>query len=184
MPHLTEELWAAFGFEGGSIQFQPLPQKLKLPVLSRKVTAIIYELVEAGRNLRAEARVASNQKATFALRSSDDEMQRERPVIAHLLNASELIVDPKYKAPIGAPVATTSGGDLFLVVEVDREAERERLDKEIAKVEGELRVVETKLKDKSFVERAPAAVVEEHRRRLKDFSAQLAKLKRAWEGLN
>jgi valyl-tRNA synthetase len=184
MPHLTEELWAAFGFEGGSIQFQPLPQKLKLPVPSRKVTATIYELVEAGRNLRAEARVASNQKATFALRSSDDEMQRERPVIAHLLNASELIVDPKYKAPIGAPVATTSGGDLFLVVEVDREAERERLDKEIAKVEGELRVVETKLKDKSFVERAPAAVVEEHRRRLNDFSAQLAKLKRAREGLN
>jgi valyl-tRNA synthetase len=184
MPHLTEELWATFGFDGGSIQFQPLPQKLNLAFPSRKVTATIYELVEAGRNLRAEARVASNQKAKFALRSSDDEMRRERPVIAHLLNASELIVDPKYKVPTGTPVATTSGGDLFLVVEADREAERGRLDKEIARIEAELQVVEAKLKNKSFVDRAPAAVVEEHRQRLKNLSAQLAKLNQAREGLN
>jgi valyl-tRNA synthetase len=183
MPHLTEELWATFGFDGGSIQFQPLPRKLKLAFPSRKVTATIYELVEAGRNLRAEARVASNQKAKFALRSSDDEMQSERSVITHLLNASELIVDPNYKAPIGAPVAATSGGDLFLVVEVDREAERERLDREIAKVEGELRATETKLKQKSFVERAPSAVVEEHRQRLTDLTARLSKLKQAREAL-
>jgi valyl-tRNA synthetase len=47
-----------------------------------------------------------------------------------------------------------------------------------------LRTVENKLKNKSFVDRAPAAVVEEHRQRLKDFSAQLAKLKQAREGLN
>jgi valyl-tRNA synthetase len=183
MPHLTEELWAAFGFDGGSIQFQPLPGKLKLAFPSRKLTATIYELIEAGRNLRAEARVASNQKAKFALSSSDDEMQRERPVIAQLLNASELIVDPNYKAPIGAPVAATSGGDLFLVVEVDREAECDRLDREIAKVQGGLHAAETKLKNKSFVDRAPSAVVEEHRQRLTDLSAQLSKLKQAREAL-
>src|SRR6266487_3000319 len=41
-----------------------------------------------------------------------------------------------------------------------------------------------KLQNRSFVERAPAAVVEEHRRRLKDFSAQLAKLKQARQGLS
>jgi valyl-tRNA synthetase len=40
------------------------------------------------------------------------------------------------------------------------------------------------LKNKSFVERAPAAVVEEHRQRLRDFSAQLAKLKQVRAVLN
>jgi valyl-tRNA synthetase len=40
------------------------------------------------------------------------------------------------------------------------------------------------LGNRSFVDRAPAAVVEEHRRRLKDFSAQLEKLKHAREGLS
>jgi valyl-tRNA synthetase len=44
--------------------------------------------------------------------------------------------------------------------------------------------VQGKLKNKSFVDRAPAPVVEEHRRRQKDFSEQLAKLKAARDGLN
>jgi valyl-tRNA synthetase len=95
-----------------------------------------------------------------------------------------LTVDSKFKPGTGTPVATTAAGELFLVVEVDRTVERERLDKEIAKVEAELRTVGEKLKNKSFTERAPAAVVEEHRRRQEDFSAQLVKLKQARERLN
>ena len=68
--------------------------------------------------------------------------------------------------------------------DVDKVAERARLDKEIARIEKELRTVEGKLKDKAFVERAPAPVVEEHQRRLRDFSAQLTKLKQARAALN
>ena len=94
-------------------------------------------------------------------------------------------MDGQYEAEAGVPVAVPPLGDLFLpIAGVDRTAERERLDKEIAKVEAELQTVESKLKNKSFVERAPAAVVQEHRQRLKDFSAQLAKLKQARAGLN
>jgi valyl-tRNA synthetase len=52
------------------------------------------------------------------------------------------------------------------------------------RVEGELRTVEAKLGNKSFVDRAPAAVVEEHRQRQKDLSEQLAKLQAARDGLN
>ena len=68
-------------------------------------------------------------------------------------------------------------------MEVNRGAERERLDKEIVKLEEELRIVEAKLKNKSFVDRAPAPVVEEHRQRQKNFAEQLAKLKQARDGL-
>ena len=67
---------------------------------------------------------------------------------------------------------------------VNKVAERERLDKEITKIEAELTTVDAKLKNKSFVERAPADVVEEHQRRLRDFSAQLTKLKQARAALN
>ena len=67
---------------------------------------------------------------------------------------------------------------------LDQLRERERLDKEIAKIEAESRTVEAKLQSAPFVERAPAAVVEEHRRRLNDLIAQLTKLKQAREGLN
>jgi valyl-tRNA synthetase len=66
----------------------------------------------------------------------------------------------------------------------DKAGERERLDKEIARLEGELRTVEAKLGNASFVERAPAAVVGEHRQRRTDFSDQLAQLRQAREAMD
>jgi len=96
------------------------------------------------------------------------------------LNAEEVELDPKYRAQAGHPVAITPLGEIFLTVGAADEArERERLDKEIAKLENDLRTVEAKLQDSSFVDRAPAAIVEEHRRRLAEFTAQLAKLRQA-----
>ena len=197
MPHLTEELWSILGFGEKSIQFARPPQKIRFDDLDlatgfgsngglaakRKLVSAIYETVQAGRNLRAEARIASNQKAKFALRSDAREEMDEKATMARLLNASELTVDADFKAEMGTPVAATLLGELFLIVEVNRGAERERLDKEIVKLEEELRIVEAKLKNKSFVDRAPAPVVEEHRQRQKNFAEQLAKLKQARDGL-
>ena len=100
-----------------------------------------------------------------------------------MLNASELIIDPQFKAGAGTPIATTPLGEILLIVEVDHSAERERLDKEIAKAGEELRTVETKLSNKSFVDRAPRDVVELNRQRQKNFTDQLRKLKEARERL-
>ena len=111
--------------------------------------------------------------------SNDEEISREQPTIAHLLNASELVIDPQFRRVAGMPIASTGAGELVLIVEIDREAEAHRLDKEIARLEGEVRTVEAKLSNASFVERAPAAVVEEHRKRQTDFSDQLAQLRQA-----
>jgi valyl-tRNA synthetase len=71
----------------------------------------------------------------------------------------------------------------LLIVEDDLSAERERLDKEIAKVEADLRIVESKLDNKSFIDRAPKEIVEEHRQRKADFADRLRKLKDARERL-
>jgi valyl-tRNA synthetase len=71
-------------------------------------------------------------------------------------------------------------GELYLLIAGgDKSAERDRLDKEIARLENELRVVEAKLANASFVDKAPATVVEEHRQRKADFSEQLAQLRKA-----
>jgi valyl-tRNA synthetase len=187
MPHITEELWSLLGLGTGSIQFAPLPKKLALKdveLRTRKVVAAIYQTVQAGRNLRALARIPSNQRAKFALRSTQEELASETETIARLLNASELICDPKFNAEAGTPIATTKLGEILLAVDVDLSAERERLDKEIKKVDEELRTVEEKLKNKSFVDRAPAAVVEEHRQRKANFTEQLKKLKDARDRLD
>jgi valyl-tRNA synthetase len=186
MPHITEELWSLLGLGTGSIQFASLPKKFAIKdvdLKKRKLVVAIYETVQAGRNLRAQARIPSNQKAKFALRSKQSGLEGEQETIARLLNASELIADPNFIAGAGTPIATTALGEILLIVDVDLSAERERLDKEIAKVEADFRLVESKLSNKSFVDRAPRDVVELNRQRQKNYLEQLKKLKEARDKL-
>jgi valyl-tRNA synthetase len=185
MPHLTEEIWSLLGLGKDSIQFAAPPEKLALDAVTdvaerRRLVSSIYETVQSGRNLRSASKLPSNRKIGFILRTNDKAFSEQIPVLSRLLNAEEVTLDPNYEAPAGTPVALTPLGELFLAIAAaDQARERERLDKEIARIAEEARTVEAKLQNNAFVERAPAAVVEEHRQRLSDFNAQLAKLKQA-----
>jgi valyl-tRNA synthetase len=188
MPHITEELWSLLAFGKDSIQFAAPPEKIALDDVSfvkkRKLVSAIYATVQAGRNLRAEAKIPSNKKAQFILRADEKEIASEVPTLARLLNADEVKLDRQHKAESGVPMMVTPLGEIFLAMgSADAAGERDRLDKEIAKIEIELSTVENKLKNKSFVDRAPEAVVEEHRQRQKNFAEQLEKLKQARDQL-
>ena len=76
----------------------------------------------------------------------------------------------------GAPLAVVGANKLALKVEVDVAAERERLGKEVKRLEGEIAKCHGKLSNESFVARAPANVVELEKQRLVDFEAVLGKL--------
>jgi valyl-tRNA synthetase len=190
MPHLTEEIWSLLLLGKDSIQFATPPQKHALDAVAdvaenRRLVSSIYETVQAGRNLRSESKLASNRKIRFILRTNLKHISEQVSTLIRLLNAEELTLDSNYKPAAGTPVAITPLGELFLAFAAgDQARERERLDKEITRIDEEARSVEIKLQNSAFAERAPAAVVEEHRRRLTDFNAQLAKLKQAREGLS
>ncbi len=144
----------------------------------------VYAAIGLGRNLRAESGVPSNKKAKFVLKTSADWVEAELPTVARLLNAEEVALDPNFQLGSGVPVVPTPLGELHLIIATaDKAAERERLEKEIAKMQEELRTVNAKLANSSFVDRAPAAVVEEHRKRKADFTERLAQLTRARDAL-
>lgn len=190
MPHLTEELWSLLRLGKGSIQFAMPPRTMALTDINdlaskHSLVSAIYQVTQAGRNLRVEVKLPSNRKIPYILRKDNKPAFNEIPTLTRLLNAEEVTLDPEYQAPPGTPMAVTPLGDLFLpIAATDQARGRERLDREIAKVESEVQAVETKLQNNSFVDRAPAAVVDEHRKRLKDLSAKLAALKQAREDLN
>src|SRR6266404_2774235 len=189
MPHITEELWSLLGLGEGSIQFAVPLEKVALNQVAdvpakRQLVSAIYQAVQAGRNLRAECKLPSNKKIRVILRTDERSSFKEIPTLKRLLNAEEVTVDPNYQASAGIPVAVTSLGEIFLAIPAgDKTRERERLDKEIARIESDAKAVEAKLESRAFLDRAPAAVVEEHRQRLKEFSAQLTKLNQAREAL-
>src|SRR5438067_754620 len=70
MPHLTEELWSLLGLGEASIQFAAPPKKLPLGhtndlAITHNIVSDIYEITQAGRNLRASVKVPSNRKIRF-----------------------------------------------------------------------------------------------------------------------
>jgi valyl-tRNA synthetase len=102
------------------------------------------------------------------------------PIIKALGKLSEVkqLDDAAFaEATAMAPVAMQGEARLALHVEIDVEAEKARLAKEIARLEGEITKTQAKLGNESFVARAPAAVVEQEKTRMADFSATLERVK-------
>jgi valyl-tRNA synthetase len=187
MPHITEELWSLLGLGKDSIQFIRPPEKIALEdadlTKKRELVSAIYDTVQTGRNLRAEAGIPSNKKAQFGVNPSIRGIEEQLATLSRLLTAETVSISSS--VPATGVVGLSAIGEVWVNADQrDLGAERERLNKEIAKLEDELRTVESKLENKSFVDRAPAAVVEEHRQRQKNFSEQLAKLRKAREDLN
>jgi valyl-tRNA synthetase len=186
MPHITEELWHRMEYGSGSIQFAELfdlRTELSLDSGQSEFAGMVYQAISQARNLRAEYRIPSNKKVKMILRPA---VQGDLAVFANLAGAEEpLRVDPDFEAPPGMPMVLTPLGQVFLPLEglVDVQAEKERLAKEITKLEKELEAVQKKLANANFVDRAPAAVVEEHRQRERDFNSRLQQLKARVAGL-
>ncbi len=191
MPHIAEELWQSLGFaarnNGAPLMSTPLPCVDSLlagldetAVSKAKATAsALYETANRARNLKAEYNLATNRKVRFVLRPAalpvDDDLAAR---LALLAGARSATVSAAYDAPKGTPTALTPLGELFLPLEglVDVEAERSRIGKELEKMEKEIAKSHAKLGNASFVDRAPAAVVEQERARLAEWESKKAQL--------
>ncbi|MDQ7956416.1 MAG: valine--tRNA ligase [Pseudomonadota bacterium] len=191
IPFITEELWQKVapvaGRAGPSVMVAPYPvaQPEKIDEAAEAHVAKLKSLVAACRTLRGEMNVSPAQRLPlYALAETPAEAEFLRgaaPVLQALAKLSELkVFDDETAwtaAAQAAPVAVVGGARLALYVEIDVAAERTRLGKEIARIEGEIAKANGKLGNESFVARAPAAVIEQERQRLADFSTTLERLK-------
>ena len=104
-----------------------------------------------------------------------------RPVLKSLAKLSDVRVfalEAEWvTAAEAAPVAVVGEARICLHMEVDAAAEKARLTREAARLEGELVKVQTKLANETFVAKVPPAVLEQERKRLTEFTATLEKIR-------
>jgi valyl-tRNA synthetase len=186
MPFVTEELWQAVaplaGKTGASISTQPFPKfsANRIDAPANEKMAVLKQVITAVRTLRSEMKLSPAERvplvAQYANASEAATLREFAPYIAALAKLSEVRIVEALPAN-DAPVQMVGAFKLMLEIKVDPVQERARLDKEIARLEGELDKSTVKLANPAFADKAPAAVVAQERERLAGFAATLEKNK-------
>ena len=186
VPFVTEELWQQvapkLGLPPGSIMVQRYPEPGDIQVDDQARAAADVEwlkaMVSAIRRVRGELNVPPSKQITLLLADpSEDDRRRVERFDASLRFLGKLERIDLLASTAEAPAAATAVvGELKLLVPleglVDLDAERARLDKELKKVDAEIAKCKGKLANETFVANAPAAVVEQERKRLVDWNTQ------------
>ena len=191
IPFITEELWQKVapvaGRSGESIMLQAYPHAdlTRCDEKSEAWVATLKTMINACRSLRGEMNLSPAQRVPLIIATGSIATETAAedaatlavfaPYISSLARLSEVQIVAELPND-DAAVAIAGTYRLMLKVEIDVAAERERLDKEIARLQGEIAKAQAKLSNASFVDRAPAAVVEQERKRMEEFGATLGQL--------
>lgn len=186
MPFITEELWQnlAARRDGESIMYAPVPEgkDSDAEVLAAMETA--KEIVTGVRAVRAQKNIP--QKETLELRvvGAAAPAGEVSAIITKLANLSAIEGDAEKDATAATFMVGTQEYAVPLAGNIDIEAEKTRLQKDIAYYEGFLASVEKKLANEKFVSKAPAAVIEGERRKQADAQSKLATLRASLSALS
>ncbi len=186
MPHITEELSARMGYvEKGKFLMEKVYPSEGLTTTETLSDALamtvqadqVYEAAGRMRNLKAEYNVAARKDVKFVIIKATPWLAAETDVLG-LLAGGEIEILDAYDAPQGTPAAVTDVGEVYLPLEglIDVEAEKSRIDKEIAKVTTEVTKCDAKLGNSAFVDRAPAELVDREKARRDEWSQKLGQL--------
>jgi valyl-tRNA synthetase len=195
IPFITEALWQKvapltdrypqFTQDGETasimIQRYPVAEPSKIDESSEQWAAELKAIIDSCRNLRGEMNLSPAVKVPLLATGDEARLKSFAPYVQALARLSEVkIISDESELDAeasGAPVAIVGTNKLVLKVEIDVAAERERLTKEVERLTQEIAKARVKLENESFVARAPAAVVEQERKRLAEFESTADKLK-------
>ena len=188
IPFITESLWQQVAVVAGIKKTTyvgqaayPQSQPNKIDEVAEAHVAKLKKLVDATRELRGEMKVSPATRLPVFVLGDAAFMTESASLIKALAKLSDVKVFDSETAwaaaAEAAPVAVVGDAKICLYMEVDVAAEKARLSKEIARLEGELVKVTAKLANEAFVAKVPPAVLAQEQKRLSDFTATLEKLR-------
>jgi len=181
MPFITEEIWQTIGpmsgRNGASIMLESYPkaQPSKIDEAAESWVALLKQAVDACRSLRGEMNISPAARVPLVAAGDAAKLALYAPYLKALAKLEDVTIVAELPEA-DAPVMLVDDFKLMLKVEIDVAAEKERLGKEVARLQAEITKAESKLNNESFVARAPAAVVEQEKARVAEFSASVDKL--------
>ncbi|QGM81372.1 valine--tRNA ligase [Otariodibacter oris] len=189
MPFITEEIWQKVkgfaGVSGDTIMLQPFPQvdTASLDEVAEQQIGWIKEVITAVRNIRAESNIAPSKPLDLLLRHVSDENRKilvENDRLLKTLAKLETIqvLGADEKAPLSV-TKLVGKAELFVPMAgfINKDAELARLNKEIEKIQGEIKRIENKLSNEAFVAKAPEQVIAKEKEKMQGYQEGLEKLR-------
>ena len=187
IPFITEALWQTVapvaGLKGESVSIARYPQAQPEKIDEGAIAHMgrVKALVDACRALRGEMNVSPSTRLPLFTVGDTEFMRGVAPVLQALAKLNEVkVFDDEAAwaaAAQAAPVAMVGDARLCLHMEIDVAAEKARLSKEIARIDGEITKANAKLGNEAFVAKAPAAVIDQEKKRVADFGTTLTRLR-------
>jgi valyl-tRNA synthetase len=196
MPFITEEIWQTLpeevrsqksGVRKESIMVSAYPvadEKLIDAGIERDMQ-MVMDLILAIRNIRGEMNIAPSMQITAIVKVENKELgehlEKSAGYAKTLARIKELRIGVAEDKPKNVATAVIKGAEIYVPLEgiIDLSQERDRLQKEIAKISKDIDVFSKKLSNKNFVDKAPKDVVEKDTAKLEEFRAKREKLEQS-----
>ncbi len=189
MPFITEELWQLISErkKGESISTSDYPvfDSSKINLSAEKEMEFIQDVITALRNIRGEMNIVPSKQINAFIKSSEVGIHQV-DYIKKLAKVNEIKINKNLTKPKASVSAVVKETEIYVPLEglIDLEVERNRLQKEIERLEGALTSIDKKLSNEKFVKNAAPDVVEKERTKKKNWEMNLVKLKEIFNNLN
>lgn len=180
MPFITEEIWQTLPGTDGSIMVSAWPEYVEAHSFPAEVEDMerIIAAIRGVRNLRAEMGVPYSKKTKLYIETAQPEVYENGALFfERLASSSSLETAPHYELEGVVTVVTDTARIFIPMLElIDREKELARLDKERTLAEKEIAIVQGKLGNEAFVQKAPTKLVEGEKEKLSRAEERLKKV--------